>query len=85
MIDSRYYSTPEAASILGVDQEQVLGLIHSGEMAAFNVGKRGAKRPTWRIAEADLAKFLMARRSPASQIQTPVVKQTKRPQPKQYV
>jgi excisionase family DNA binding protein len=83
MVDSRYYSTPQAAETLGVDVEQVLGLIHSGELAAFNVAKTGAKRPTWRIAEADLARFLMTRRSaPAPQ---PAVKVSKRPQPKQYV
>lgn len=84
MVDSRYYTVQQFAEILGVDEEQVLRLIHSGELAAYNLAKLGAKRPTWRIAEADGAKLLMARRSPASQaIQAPKV--SKRPQPKKYV
>lgn len=85
MVDSRYYSTPQAAETIGTDVEQVLGFIHSGELAAYDVSKKGSKRPTWRIAEADLAKFLMSRRSPASQVQPAAPKASKRPQPKQYV
>lgn len=84
MVDSRYYSTPAAAEVVGVDVEQILGFIHSGELAAYDISKKGSKRPTWRIAEADLAKFLMARRSPASQVK-PVAKVAKRPEVKQYV
>jgi predicted site-specific integrase-resolvase len=84
VVDSRYYDPTTASNVLGVDVEQVLRWIHSGELPAFNVAKSvDAKRPTWRIAEADLAKFLMARRSqPAAQ---PVAKQAKRPTPKRYV
>lgn len=83
MVDSRYYSTPQAAELLGVDVEQVLRWIHDGSLAAFDMARAGAKRPTWRIAEADLAKFLMSRRSPGPQPAAP--KASKRPQPKQYV
>jgi excisionase family DNA binding protein len=85
VVDSRYYDSQQAAETLGVDTEQVLRWIHSGELPAFNVAKTlDAKRPRWRIAEADLAKFLMGRRSPVSQVQ-PVAKVQKRPQPKQFV
>jgi predicted site-specific integrase-resolvase len=84
MVDSRYYNPTTASNVLEVDVEQVLRWIHSGELPAFNVAKSlDAKRPTWRIAEADLAKFLMARRSPTAP--QPVVKQAKRPAPKRYV
>lgn len=85
MVDSRYYSVQQVAEILGVDEEQILRFIHSGELAAYNLAKQGAKRPTWRVAEADAAKLLMARRSPASQVQPSAPKASKRPQPKQYV
>ncbi len=82
MVDSRYFSTPQAAEVLAVDVEQILRWIHSGDLPAYDVSKQGSKRPTWRIAEADLARFLMTRRSaPAPQ---PVVKVSKRPAVKQY-
>lgn len=83
MVDSRYYTVQEAAEIFQVDEEQILRFIHSGELAAYNLAKQGAKRPTWRIAEADAAKLLMSRRSPGPQPAAP--KASKRPQPKQYV
>lgn len=68
MVDSRYYTPQQACEILGTDDEQVLSWIHSGELAAVNVAKSlQGNRPRWRIAEVDLAKFLMARRHPASQ------------------
>jgi excisionase family DNA binding protein len=85
-VDSKYFSIQEAAAVLGVDEEQVLSLVHSGDLIAFNVAKSlQGKRPRWRIAEADLAKFLMARRHPASTQPAPAAKATKRPTPKQYV
>jgi len=85
MVDSRYYSTPAAAEVLAVDVEQILRWIHSGDLPAYDVSKQGSKRPTWRIAEADLARFLMGRRSPASQVQPTAPKAQKRPPVKQYV
>jgi len=85
MVDHRYYSVQQAAETLSTDDEQVLGWIHSGELKAVNVAKnpRG-KRPRWRIAEADLGRFLIGRQHPASS--QPAIRQTKRrPQPKQIV
>lgn len=85
MVDSRYYSPKEAAEVLSTDDEQVLAWIHAGELVAINVAKSiKQQRPRWRISESDLAKFLMARRHPAS-MQQPAIKTAKRPQPKQYV
>ncbi len=85
MVDSRYYSPQTAAEVLGCDDEQVLAWIHAGELVAVNVAKSlQGKRPRWRIAEADLARFLMARRHPAS-LQQAVAKPRRQPQPKQYV
>lgn len=84
MVDSRYYTTQQAAETLGVDDEQILRWIHGGTLPAYNVAKvLDAKRPRWRIAEADLAKFLMTRRSQPAPL--PAVRVSKRPQPKQYV
>lgn len=75
----------EAVEVLGTDDEQVLGWIHSGELVASNVARvRNGKRPRWRIAEADLGRFLLSRRHPASQ----ATKTTRRhaiDRPKQYV
>lgn len=85
MVDNRYYSTVEAGQVLGCDAEQVLAWIHAGDLIAVNVAKTPtAKRPTWRIAEADLGRFLISRRHPASQ-QTAAARPAKRVQPKQYV
>jgi excisionase family DNA binding protein len=86
VVDSRYYDTNQAAETLGVDVEQVLRWIHDGSLPAYNVARVvDSKKPRWRVAEADLAKFLMGRRSPASQVQTVTPKVSKRPQPKKYV
>jgi hypothetical protein len=44
----------------------VLAWIHGGELAAANVSA-GSGRPTWRVSEADLDRFLAGRRAvPAS-------------------
>ena len=85
MVDSRYFTPQQAAEVLGTDDEQVLAWIHTGELVAINVAKSvKQQRPRWRISESDLAKFLMARRHPAS-MQQPIAKASKRPQPKQFV
>jgi hypothetical protein len=85
MVDSRYYSPQQAAEVLGTDDEQVLSWIHTGQLTGFNVAKSlQQKRPRWRIAEGDLAKFLMARRHPAA-LQTVAPKTTRQNKPKQYV
>lgn len=85
MVDSKYYSPQHAAEVLGVDDEQVLSWIHSGELVAVNVAKSlQGKRPRWRIAESELGKLLISRRHPASTQQV-APKAAKRPAVKQYV
>ena len=85
MVDSRYYTTVEAAQVLGCDAEQVLAWIHGGELVAVNVAKVvNGKKPRWRIAESALGVFLLSRRSPASQ-QPIAPKTARRVAPKQYV
>ena len=85
MVDGRYYTIQQACEVLGCDDETVLSWIHAGELAAVNICKsRQAKRPTWRLAESELGRFLMSRRNPeANQVVAP--KSTKRPSPKRYV
>lgn len=71
-VDIRYYTPDQAADVLGVDGEKILAWIHSGELAASNVGSRpDGGKPRWRIAEADLGRFLLARRHPAASRPTP--------------
>ena len=85
MVDGRYYTTGQAADVLGCDDETVLAWIHSGELVAVNLCKsRLGKRPTWRIAEADLGRFLLSRRNPAAMPTAPA-KSAKAPAIKQYV
>jgi excisionase family DNA binding protein len=81
--DSKYYSISEASELLGCDGETILAQIHSGEIAAVNIAKKiDAKRPTWRIAESELGRWLL-RRSNAKPVAA--VATQKRPTPKQYV
>lgn len=83
MVDVKYYTIQQAAEILGFDTETILAWVHSGELVAHNLCKsRLGKRPTWRIAEADLGRFLIARRNATPE---PVAKTAKRPAVKQYV
>ncbi len=67
MAVSQQLSIAETADLCGVDEEQVTHWIGSGELPATNVAKApDGKRPRWRVAEDDLAKFLFKRRHPAS-------------------
>lgn len=83
MVDVKYYTIQQAAEILGFDTETILAWVHSGELVAHNLCKaRNGKRPTWRIAEADLGRFLISRRNANPE---PAAKTVKRPPVKQYV
>ena len=82
MLD-QHYEPKQAAELLGVDAEQVLGWIHAGEIVAADVSKQNSKRPRWRISESELGRFLLRRRHPAAG--SPQPKPTRLPQPKQYV
>ena len=68
-VDGKYYSVQAAAETLAVDDEQILSFIHSGHLRAANMAKANSKRPRWRIAEADLGRFLLSRLHPASAAQ----------------
>ena len=84
MVDQRYYSVQEAAKVLSCDDETILAQIHSGELPAVNIAKKkDAKRPTWRIAESELGRWVLRRGNAPKQLPAP--KQVKRPKPKQYV
>lgn len=84
MVDQKYYSIQEACKVLACDDETILAQIHSGELPAVNIAKRmDAKRPTWRIAESELGRWLLKRGNAPKQEATP--KQATRPSPKKYV
>lgn len=71
MVDCRYFTVQTAAETLAVNDEQILLFIHSGALKAANLAKPNSKRPRWRIAEGDLARFLMTRLHPASNATVP--------------
>lgn len=48
---------------LAIGEGAVLALIRSGALPATNISRPGSQRPIWRIAEADLDRFLAARRT----------------------
>lgn len=64
-----FLSPPKAGRLLGCGPDQVLAFIRAGELRASNLSRAG--RPRWKIAPADLQKFLDARsnQKPASQRQ----------------
>ena len=63
----KHYTPQEAAEILGVTDDGIVAMIHSGELVAANVARAAdSKKPRWRIAESDLGRFLISRRHPAS-------------------
>ena len=79
----QHYSIQQSADMLDCDGETLLAQIHSGELVAVNIAKKpDAKRPTWRIAESELGRWLL-RRSNAKPVAA--VATQKRPTPKQYV
>ena len=84
MVDQKYYTVQEAAKVLSCDDETILAQIHSGELPAVNIAKRfQAKRPTWRIAEGELGRWLLKR---GNAVKHEVAsKPAKRPTPKQFV
>ncbi|KAA5540310.1 helix-turn-helix domain-containing protein [Roseiconus nitratireducens] len=66
-MSQQFFTPPQAAELLGVKPDKILGWIHSGELPASNVAKvPNGERPRWRIAENDLGRFLLHRRNPAS-------------------
>lgn len=59
-MSSKHLNVKEAAADLGVSVDQVKKLITSGELPAVDVGI--ASRSFWRIAQADLDKWVEDRR-----------------------
>jgi hypothetical protein len=55
------FSVLEVADILSVREKQVIGLIHCGALAAFNISRNPGGRPTWRISEEELKRFTLSR------------------------
>lgn len=57
------FTVADAAKFLQVTQENVLSLIHRGELHASNLNtKPNAQRPRWRILSSDLGRFLLKTR-----------------------
>jgi excisionase family DNA binding protein len=78
MVDQKYYTIQEAAKVLACDDETILAQINLGELPAVNIARRlQSKRPTWRIAEGELGRWLLKRGNAANQ--EIASKQTKRP------
>ncbi|MCO8123420.1 helix-turn-helix domain-containing protein [Stieleria sp. TO1_6] len=66
MISEQFYTPPQAAKLLGCKSDKVLAWIRSGEIVASNLATDpDGERPRWRIAEDDLARFLLRRRHPS--------------------
>jgi excisionase family DNA binding protein len=86
MVDEKYYSTNEAAKVLGIDDETVLAWIHSGQLPAVNVSKKpNGKRPTYRISQSALGRLLIGRQTQSPSKPAATAKPVKRPTPKRYV
>jgi hypothetical protein len=69
-----FWSVPAVAELLGVDAGKVLAWLRRGELVGINVADRAGRRPRWRIADAELQRFLRARQSTTA----PVVRKARR-------
>ena len=69
------FTPPQIAKRWGSSPEQVIGLILAGELGAFNIARKGASRPRWRISREHLADFERRR----SAVVTPKPKRKRRP------
>jgi excisionase family DNA binding protein len=73
--DTIYWTVAEIATRLRLSKpDTILAAIHAGGLAAVNVS--GGVRPTWRVAEADLQRWLDSRRAVPV---PPVTRRRKRP------
>jgi hypothetical protein len=59
--EPRDWTVPELARQMRVNQNKVLRLIRSGELAAYNIAATTASRPKWRITSEAIASFQAAR------------------------
>ena len=83
-VDIKYYTPQQIADLLGVDVELILGWISNGELQAHDVCKKpGGKRPTWRVAEAELARLLLRRKYGTVKTTEPVAKPRQADKPAQ--
>lgn len=83
-MDTSYYSVQRACSVLDCDDETILAAIHSGELRAIDIRKNlDGKRPTWRIAESELGRWLLKRGNAIKQEEVP--RQAKQVPSKRYV
>jgi hypothetical protein len=73
-VSAAFWTVPAVAELLGVDAGKVLGWIRRGELVGTNIADRAGRRPRWRIADAELQRFLRARQSTSA----PVVRRTRR-------
>ncbi len=65
----RYLTPPQAAKLLGVRRDTVLGWIRAGDLTAMNLARPGAARPRYRIGADDFERFRKSRevhRTPVS-------------------
>lgn len=59
---NKYLTTRQAMKILGITRLATLySYIHSGALKAHRIGNQHSTRTHWRIAEADLTKFIQGR------------------------
>ncbi len=66
-MSEQFFTPPQAAKVLGVTADKVIGWINSGELVASNLAADpNGERPRWRIGEDDLGKFLIRRRHAAA-------------------
>lgn len=57
--DDKLWQVKQVAEYLGVTDETVLGMIHSGRLPASNINTSPtAQRPRWRIRVSDIKEFL---------------------------
>lgn len=51
------FTVEEVAGMIGVSEDTIYAHIHDGILQAYHAGKRGARRPTYRIRPEDVEQF----------------------------
>ena len=72
-----FWTVQGIAELLGVAEDKVLAWLGRGELVGINVADRAGRRPRWRVAGAELQRFLRAR-------QSSTVPRVKRPRPERF-
>jgi excisionase family DNA binding protein len=85
-IEREFFTPPQISAMTGMKQDNILDLIHRGELKAYNTAlDPNGQRPRWRISRADLEAFLESRANKKPDSVQPVRRRRKSKPRRQWV